>query len=91
MKRKLSIFILLALLVTLLVLAGSSVLNAMYYLPAIVGIWFPGDETKPAPTVQERGDWGFIISTVVFLILNVVLGVAMETVIELIELGLQLL
>lgn len=78
-------------LAALLVLAGSSVLNAMYYLPAIVGIWFPADETKPVPTVQERGDWGFMASTVVFLVLNVVLGVAMEPVIELIELGLQLL
>ena len=78
-------------LAALLVLAGSSVLNAMYYLPAIVGIWFPGDEAKPAPLAEEQGDWGFVLSTVVFLILNVGLGVAIEPMIRLIEVGLRLL
>ena len=75
----------------LLVLAGSSVLNAMYYLPAIVGIWFPADESKPEPVAAEQGDVGFIVSTVVFLVLNVVLGVAIEPVVKMIELGLRLL
>ena len=78
-------------LAAMLVLAGSSVLNAMYYLPAIVGIWFPADETKPEPVAAEQGDMGFIISTLVFIVLNVVLGVAIEPVIKLIELGLRLL
>jgi multicomponent Na+:H+ antiporter subunit D len=78
-------------LAAMLVLAGSSVLNAMYYLPAIVGIWFPADETKAEPMAVEQGDMGFIISTVVFIVLNVVLGVAIEPVIGLIELGLKLL
>ena len=78
-------------LAALLVLAGSSVLNAMYYLPAIVGIWFPADEGKPEPLAEEQGDWGFILSTVVFLILNVGLGVAIEPMIRLIEVGLRLL
>ena len=75
----------------LLVLAGSSVLNAMYYLPAIVGIWFPHEPSHEAPIAVEKEDLGFVVSTVVFLILNVVLGVAIQPVIELIELGLGML
>ena len=75
----------------LLVLAGSSVLNAMYYLPAIVGIWFTHDEAHEEPLAVEKEDFGFLASTVVFVILNVVLGVAIEPIIELIELGLRLL
>jgi len=75
----------------LLVLAGSSVLNAMYYLPAIIGIWFPHHESHEEPLAVERDDKGFLVSTVVFLILNVFLGVAIEPVVELIELGLSLL
>ena len=39
----------------------------------------------------EQGDMGFIISTVVFIVLNVVLGVAIEPVVNMIELGLRLL
>ena len=78
-------------LAAMLVLAGSSVLNAMYYLPAIVGIWFPADETKPEPIAAEREDVGFMVSTVIFLVLNVVLGVAIEPTIRMIELGLRLL
>ena len=66
-------------------------LHFLIGLPAIVGIWFPGDEAKPAPLAEEQGDWGFVLSTVVFLILNVILGVAIQPVIELIELGLGML
>ncbi len=75
----------------LLVLAGSSVLNAMYYLPAIVGIWYSADEDKPTPVAVEQQDVGFMVSTIVFLVMNVILGVAIEPVIKLIELGLRLL
>ena len=75
----------------LLVLAGSSVLNAMYYLPAIVGIWFPHEPSHEAPVAVEKEDLGFIVSTVVFIMLNVVLGIAIQPVIELIELGLGML
>ena len=75
----------------LLVLAGSSVLNAMYYLPAIVGIWFPADKGAAEPLAEEREDKGFILSTAVFIGLNIFLGVAIGPMIKLIELGLSLL
>ena len=75
----------------LLVLAGSSVLNAMYYLPAIVGIWFPHDPNHVEPVAVEKDDAGFVVSTVVFMILNVVLGVAIQPIVKLIEVGLRLL
>lgn len=78
-------------LAVLLGLAGSSVLNALYYLPAIIGIWFPADTNVPEPLAVEQKDRGFLWSTVGFLILNVFLGVAIQPVIELIELGLSLL
>ena len=75
----------------LLVLAGSSVLNAMYYLPAIVGIWFPHAPNHEEPVAVEKDDAGFVVSTVVFMILNVVLGVAIQPIVKLIEVGLRLL
>lgn len=78
-------------LVVLLVLAGSSVLNALYYLPVIIAIWFPAPEDLPEPIEAEREDKGFLVSTVLFMILNVILGVAVRPISQLIELGLSLL
>ena len=78
-------------LMVLLFLAGSSVLNALYYLPAIIGIWFPADSNVPAPVAVESGDLSFRLSTLGFLVLNFVLGVAIGPVVKLIELGLSLL
>ena len=75
----------------LLVLAGSAVRNAMYYLPAIVGIWFRADKGAAEPLAEEREDKGFILSTAVFIGLNIFLGVAIGPMIKLIELGLSLL
>ena len=77
-------------LAVLLVLGGSSVLNAMYYLPGIVAIWYKPAEGALQPVKQER-DWGFVISTVVFLIFNVLLGVAIGPTVRLIEVGLAML
>lgn len=74
----------------LLVLGGSSVLNAMYYLPGIVAIWYKADDKALQPVVMER-DWGFVVSTVVFLIFNVLLGVAIGPVVQLLELGMGML
>ena len=78
------------LLAALLVLGGSSVLNALYYLPAIVAIWFKPAEGQPTPKKVEW-DWGFVWSTVVFLIFNVVLGVAIGPTVHLLETGLGML
>lgn len=78
------------LLAALLVLGGSSVLNALYYLPAIVAIWFKPAEDRPEPEKVER-DWGFVWSTVVFLIFNVILGVAIGPTVQLLETGLGML
>ena len=66
-------------------LAASSVLNAMYYIPAILAIWGRGGEGEKLPWKWEREG-----ALVLFLLCNVVLGTAFGPIRDLIEQGLNL-
>ncbi|WP_317853852.1 complex I subunit 5 family protein [Chakrabartyella piscis] len=74
---------------SLLVLGISMILNALYFLPSVMAIW----TTKKGMQEAKRANispW-FITSIVLLLCINVGLGVWYQPVIELIEVGLQLL
>jgi len=71
-------------------LAASSVLNAMYYIPAIIAIWVRSDiDYADEASRTDRREHS--ISILCFLVLNVVLGVFFGPIMELIEQGLRLL
>ena len=73
----------------LLGLAVSSVLNAMYYIPAILAIWKKGrGEYTPVPRTDKR-EHSFAIIT--FIVLNFVLGVAVGPITSVINLGISLI
>ncbi|MDD2954815.1 MAG: proton-conducting transporter membrane subunit [Oscillospiraceae bacterium] len=76
---------------TLLVLAASSVLNALYYIPAVIAIWTPVKKGADAPVQKVRPGLAFVFSVVLFLIANFALGVGFAPVIRVIESGLSLL
>lgn len=71
-------------------LAASSVLNAMYYIPAILAIWGKREEgsTSLAALGGNREHWWAIGC---FLVCNVLLGVAVGPILSLIYQGLELL
>ena len=74
----------------LLGLAVSSVLNAMYYIPAILAIWGRhADETKLTVGSEKRSEHTFAI--LCFLVINVILGVVIQPITSLIYQGLALL
>ena len=80
----------------LLVLGASSVLNSMYYIPAMITIWGsparPGREESAPPAPADAGaDYGFMWSTAVLIVCNLALGVCMGPVMELLERGIALL
>lgn len=75
----------------LLALAASSVLNAMYYLPAIISIWFPAPADHPEPVAIEREDRSAAVSIVAFVVLNIIFGTAVSAIVRMIDLGLSLL
>ena len=71
-------------------LAASAVLNAMYYIPAMLAIWSrPAGEEVPRRPLP--GGWRHKLAILCFLALNVALGVGVGPLMELIYQGLELL
>ncbi len=75
--------------VVLLALGASSVLNALYYLPAIIRIWLPEKEHKEYHKLPA--DWNLRIAATVLSITVVVLGICYKPIAELLQLGVQYL
>lgn len=76
---------------TLLVLAVSSVLNALYYIPAVIRIWTPVKGGSPAGAHPAKPGAAFIFAMAVFLAANFVLGIGYGPIIQIIGTGLSLL
>ena len=71
-------------------LAASSVLNALYYIPAILAIWKRREDAAPVGRLTA-GTRELTFAIVCLLLFNVLLGVAVGPVADLIYLGLELL
>lgn len=71
-------------------LAASSVLNAMYYIPAILAIWGRARANEDAPVVWMRGNWEGKCVILLFLSGNLLLGTAFGPIRGLIQQGLAL-
>ena len=71
-------------------LAASSVLNAMYYIPAILAIWGRRRTSEELPLVLDRRDPAGKAALVILLGCNVFLGTAMGPVRELLRQGFAL-
>ena len=71
----------------IIVLAISTLLNAIYYIPAVMVLFSGNDRFVLIP---DRTNTGFIISTVIFVLLNFVLGCSAVPVIRIITSGLGL-
>lgn len=77
--------------VTLLVLAVSTVLNALYYVPAVLAIWSLAAEETLSELPPMEPDWGFRISTMVFIAAVFVLGILYRPLVHIIEAGVRLM
>ncbi len=73
----------------LIVLGISMVLNALYFLPSVIAIWTPVKEQER--TQKEPISPLFRFSVVLFIVLNITLGIFYRPVIEVIEKGIILL
>ena len=75
--------------VTIFALVVSTLLNTIYYLRTVITIYSPAD--NPAEYHRNRYDLPFVISSAIFAILIVALGVFPAEIIEIIEKGIALL
>ncbi len=74
----------------LVALVISTVLNAIYYIPALMVLFKKTDETKTIVLHGKKKDMPFIISNGVFIACNFVLGIMSPVFIDLIEKGLKM-
>lgn len=72
-------------------LAASSLLNAMYYIPAILVIWSKTKDSAPIVKQDSYRSWELYIAIGCFLVFNVVLGTAIGPIFDVIYQGLALL
>lgn len=81
-----------AMLATLLVLGVSTVLNALYYVPAVIAIWSPSSHGKnPLPKGLAEPDPAFILSTLVSIAAVFVLGIFYQPISSIIEASVRLI
>ncbi len=73
--------------ITLLTLAISMILNAMYFIPSAIAIWTPVEKKTERPKVSRRMEIGIAI----FIVTNFCLGIFYKPIIDMIELGIGLL
>ena len=75
-------------LITLIALAISTILNAIYFMKTIIRIYSPVENEKPISLKIKNPV--YVISIVCFVILNIVLGMWSTTIVSLIESGLSM-
>ena len=73
--------------ITLLTLAVSMILNAMYFIPSAIAIWTPVEKRAEYTKPSRRMEIGIGI----FIVTNFFLGICYKPIIDMIELGIRLL
>lgn len=74
---------------TLVVLSISTVLNALYYIPAIIVLFTKTDDKLTL--IPDKKNIPFVISMVAFIVLNFVLGICSDPFFDMIHQGLRML
>ena len=68
-------------------LAISMILNAMYFLPSVIAIW-----SRPKEEVQKTQlSPLFALAMVLFIVVNFVLGIGYRPIVEVMEMGIELM
>ncbi len=76
-------------LVALAVLAISTLLNAMYYIPVIMVLFSKTKDSEKLTLIPDRSDKAFVLAMAIFIILNFAMGCASTPLIDMIKLGVS--
>lgn len=75
---------------TLIVLAISTILNAVYFLHTVIGIYTPVDAPKEYKGVRIRMTAGLALAMFCLILMNFVLGLMSQPITDLIQLGIEM-
>lgn len=75
---------------TLIVLAISTILNAIYFMKTVIRIYTPVEEENKYGTVKFKNAKLYGFTLVCFIVLNIILGVTSQPIVDLIEKGLAM-
>ena len=75
------------LVLVLAALAVSMILNAMYFLPSVIAIWSRSEEKA----VRVQNSTSFALAMVLFIIVNLALGIGYRPIIEIMKMGIELI
>ena len=73
----------------LIVLAVSTVLNAIYFMKTVIRIYTPAEEDK-YESITFKDMKSYVLALVCFIILNVILGISSQPIVDLIEQGFSM-
>ena len=81
--------------ITLLALAFSTVLNAIYFLRMVITLYRPstsseGKETEDEPIEAKKSSWNLRLAILCFIVLNLVLGMSSQPIVAAIGDGLMM-
>ena len=76
-------------LITLIALAVSTVLNAIYFLRLVITIYRPREQESESISVKHSS-WNLLLAIICFIVLNLVLGMGSQPIIGAIRSGLEM-
>lgn len=81
----------LRLVLVLVALAISMILNAMYFLPSVIAIWSRPKEETAVAIKKTQVSPTFALAMVLFIVVNLVLGIGYRPIIDVMKLGIELI
>ena len=79
------------LVLVLAALAISMILNAMYFLPSVIAIWTRPKEDGEGASKRAQISPTFALAMVLFIVVNLVLGIGYRPIIDVMKQGIELI